>query len=108
MLSVLVALILSPILCVRLLRRQHERTLLQRLFGWFDTGLTRATRGYVVAVGHIVHHAWLYTLAFLGLVGLVAVLLLRLPGGFLPGRGSGLRRGPVPTPGRRDPAAHHR
>ncbi|MES1944718.1 hydrophobe/amphiphile efflux-1 (HAE1) family protein [Salinisphaera sp. PC39] len=90
-LSVLVALILSPILCARLLKPQHEdrRTLFQRLFGWFERGLGRLTRGYVAMVGHTARHAWSYSLLFLAIVGLAAVLFARLPGGFLPAEDQG-------------------
>jgi multidrug efflux pump len=88
-LSVLVALILSPMLCGRVLKPTHQRTLLQRWFGWFESGLGRLTRAYVRLVGHTARHAWLYTFAFLGIVGLVAVLFVRLPGGFLPAEDQG-------------------
>lgn len=88
-LSVLVALILSPVLCGRLLKPSHERTLMQRLFGWFEAGLRRLTRGYVGLVGHTARHPWLYSFAFLGIVGVVAVLFTRLPGGFLPAEDQG-------------------
>jgi multidrug efflux pump len=88
-LSVLVALILSPMLCARVLKPSSHRTLLQRLFGWFETGLGRLTRGYVRLVGHTARHAWHYTFAFLAIVGLVAVLFARLPGGFLPAEDQG-------------------
>tara|TARA_R110002049_G_scaffold308150_1_gene511115 strand:- start:10418 stop:13582 length:3165 start_codon:yes stop_codon:yes gene_type:complete len=89
-LSVLVALILSPMLCARVLKPSHHRTLLQRLFGWFETGLGRLTRGYVRLVGHTARHAWPYTFAFLAIFGLVAVLFARLPGGFLPAEDQGI------------------
>lgn len=88
-LSVLVALILSPMLCGRVLKASHERTLMQRLFGWFEAGLRRLTRGYVWLVGHTARHVWLYSFAFLGIVGVVAVLFMRLPGGFLPAEDQG-------------------
>ena len=76
-------------LCGRVLKPAHHRTLLQRLFGWFEAGLGRLTRSYVRLVGHTARHAWLYTFAFLGIVGLVAVLFARLPGGFLPAEDQG-------------------
>ncbi|GAB3313168.1 efflux RND transporter permease subunit [Haliea atlantica] len=83
-LSVLVALILSPVLCGRVLKPSHERTLMQRLFGWFETGLQRLTRRYVWLVEHTVRYVWRYSFIFLGIVGVVAVLFMRLPSGFLP------------------------
>ena len=97
-LSVLVALILSPMVCARMLRRQHEATLFRRLFGWFDTGLRHLNRGYVVAVGHTAHHAWLYALLFVGLVSLMAVLFLRLPTGFLPDADQGVAFAQIKLP----------
>lgn len=89
-LSVLVALFLSPMLASRLLKPPKEgRTLLQRLFGWFEAGLRGLTRGYVALVGHTARHAWLYSVAFVAIVGVVAVLFTRLPGGFLPAEDQG-------------------
>src|SRR3546814_16483283 len=85
-------------LCGRLLKPAHHRTLLQRLFGWFEAGLGRLTRGYVRLVGHTARHAWLYTFAFLGTVGLVAVLFVRLPSGFLPAEAQGFVLVPYQLP----------
>jgi multidrug efflux pump len=51
--------------------------------------LGRLTRAYVRLVGHTARHAWLYSLAFVGIVALVAVLFTRLPGGFLPAEDQG-------------------
>jgi multidrug efflux pump len=88
-LSVLVALFFSPMLASRLLKASERKTLLQRLFGWFETGLRALTRGYVALVGHTAHHVWTYSLAFIGIVAVVAVLVTRLPGGFLPAEDQG-------------------
>ncbi|MFA9460887.1 efflux RND transporter permease subunit [Thiohalorhabdus methylotrophus] len=90
-LSVLVALILSPTLCAKLLKpQQGEGRIHQRLFGWFNRLLTLATRGYVASVGHIARHTVIYSLAFLVIVGTLAVLFARLPGAFLPDEDQGV------------------
>jgi len=88
-LSVLIALILSPVLCGRVLKASHERTLFQRLFGWFEAGLARLTRGYIRLVGHTARYAWIYVGIFAGILVGVAVLFTRLPGGFLPAEDQG-------------------
>ncbi|MGV0879733.1 efflux RND transporter permease subunit [Martelella sp. FLE1502] len=53
LLSVLVAIILTPALCVLLLRPTHEG-LMARWFGWFDRGFTRLTGRYAGAVSWVV------------------------------------------------------
>ena len=89
-LSVLVALILSPTLSARLLKPQHgPDTLSRRLLGWFDSGLQRVTRGYVASVGHLARHVGLYAALFAGMVALTGWLFLRLPAGFLPAEDQG-------------------
>ncbi|MDY6890787.1 MAG: efflux RND transporter permease subunit [Pseudomonadota bacterium] len=89
-LSVLVALIVSPMLCGRVLKPNHDKkTVLQRLLGWFEAGLGSLTRGYVRLVDHTARLAWIYTGVFLAIVALVAVLVTRLPGGFLPAEDQG-------------------
>jgi len=97
-LSVLVALILSPILCSRVLARPGRRTLMQRLFGWFDTGLRHLTRGYVVLVGHLARRAWFYCAAFILVVAAVGVLFARLPTGFLPQADQGVAFAQIKLP----------
>ncbi len=97
-LSVVVALILSPILCSRLLKRTDKRTLMQRLFGWFDSGLQGLTSGYVVLVGHLARRAWLYSAAFLAVVVGLGVLALRLPTGFLPQEDQGVAFAQIKLP----------
>lgn len=89
-LSVLVALILSPIVCSRVLERTHGATLSRRLFGWFDRAIRRLTKGFVAAVGSQARHGGLYGLAFLALAVVMAALFWRLPTGFLPDADQGV------------------
>jgi len=97
-LSVLVALILSPILCSRVLKRTDHRTIMQVLFGWFDRGLRQVTRGYVALVGHLARRAWIYSAVFLLIVVGVGTLFQRLPTGFLPQADQGVIFGQVKLP----------
>ena len=90
-LSVLVALILSPTLCAKMLRAQQGEGRVRRLlFGWFNRLLEAATRGYVAAVGHITRRWLPYTIAFVALVGVLVALFGRLPQAFLPEEDQGV------------------
>jgi len=102
-LSVLVALILSPALTANLLKQKHapadgtaprqgwmERRLPRVAHGLevakdkfnrgFDAGVTR----YTGTVRRVIDRKWLFLLIYLGIVALLAVMFLRLPTGFLP------------------------
>ena len=88
-LSVLVALIFTPSLCATLLKPKPHGPPRRSLLGWFSAGVDRATTGYVALVGHVVRRAAGYLLVYLAIVGGVGLLLLRLPGGFLPDEDQG-------------------
>jgi multidrug efflux pump len=97
-LSVFVALTLSPSIAANLLRRKHasvEETWIGRRAPTFAHGMERARQGfnerfqrtidwYVSNVGKVVERKWLFLLIYLGVCLLLAVLFLRLPTGFLP------------------------
>jgi multidrug efflux pump len=85
-LSVLVALILSPALCSTLLKaRSHERLGPNRLSRWFE----ESTDGYVRAARRVIVRPGIYFLAYAGVVGLLIVLFLRVPTSFLPAEDQG-------------------
>ncbi len=98
-LSVAVALILSPALTATLLKQKaregEEGGWLDRKFPRVAHGLQRAKDGfntrfewtvekYTSAVRTVVDRKWLFLLIYAGVVALLAVLFLRLPTGFLP------------------------
>jgi len=98
-LSVLVALILTPALTATLLKakeegEEHPRSWLARKLEpahiWFDTRFAAMTEGYTRRVGQVVDRKWL----FLGIYAIVLVLLVlmfvRLPTGFLPVEDQGI------------------
>lgn len=91
-LSVIVALILTPALCATLLkpikRGDHGKT--TGFFGWFNRLFDKSTNHYVDSVGHIVRSTGRYLLIYLFIVVGMAVLFMRLPTSFLPEEDQGL------------------
>jgi len=98
-LSVLVALILSPALTASLLKQKEKETQeggwlkkrLGRVTAWgarggewfnrtFDKGIDKYERG----IKYTIARKWLFLVLYAGTVALLAVLFLRLPTGFLP------------------------
>jgi multidrug efflux pump len=88
-LSVLVALIFTPALCATILRRPkgHGK---RGFFGWFNRNFDRGNRGYVSVVRRAIGHPVLSFLAFAGVLAVLAVVFLRIPGGFLPEEDQGV------------------
>ncbi|UQY45237.1 multidrug efflux RND transporter permease subunit AcrB [Erwinia sp. PK3-005] len=91
-LSVIVALILTPALCATMLKPikkgDHGKT--TGFFGWFNRLFDSSTNHYVDSVGHIVRSTGRYLLLYLLIVIGMAVLFMRLPTSFLPEEDQGL------------------
>src|SRR5258708_29065695 len=84
-LSVLVALILTPALCATLLKKpQTAHADRGGLFGWFNRNFDRSNRKYTGIVDAAVRHPIPSLLLFAGIVPVMAVVFLRIPTGFLP------------------------
>ncbi|MDQ1213969.1 multidrug efflux RND transporter permease AcrD [Pantoea anthophila] len=85
-LSVLVAMILTPALCATLLRpvAQGEQYAARGFFGWFNRHFNRNTDRYERGVAAILRRGGRWLLLYLGIIGLMAFLFLRLPTSFLP------------------------
>ncbi len=90
-LSVVVALVLTPALTATLLKRRVDapengwisrRT--RRARDWFNDGFARTTNKYVSTVEAVVDRKWLFLLIYAGVVLLLVLLFIRLPTGFLP------------------------
>ncbi len=98
MLSVVVALILTPVLCASLLRpveRGHEAAetglpLLRPFFLWFDRVFYRVRGGYTGAVGYILGRRLRFLAVFVLLVVAMGVLYMRMPTGYLPDEDQGV------------------
>jgi len=84
-LSVLVALILTPALCATILKKpekgHHEK---RGFFGWFNRNFDRASSGYQSSTGSFVKRPAGALLAFVAVVVAMVFLFVRLPSSFLP------------------------
>jgi HAE1 family hydrophobic/amphiphilic exporter-1 len=97
LLSVVVALVLSPVLCASLLRpvdKGHEAAepgfrLLRPFFLWFDRVFFRLRSKYEAAVGHILGRKARFAVIFLLIVAGMAFLYQRMPTGYLPDEDQG-------------------
>ncbi|MDQ0390289.1 efflux RND transporter permease subunit [Labrys monachus] len=98
-LSVLVALILTPALCATLLKPaaqgHHEK---RGLFGLFNRGFDSTTRGYQSMVRGILRRGLRFGLVYLLIVGGLVFLFSRLPSGFLPDEDQGVMFAQVVLP----------
>ncbi|HVO12243.1 MAG TPA: efflux RND transporter permease subunit [Vicinamibacteria bacterium] len=97
LLSVLVALILTPVLCASLLRpveKGHEAAetgfrLLRPFFLWFDHAFYRLRDRYSRTVGHILGRKARYAVAYVAIVVSLGFLFVRMPTGYLPDEDQG-------------------
>ncbi|CNI90088.1 multidrug efflux RND transporter permease AcrD [Yersinia vastinensis] len=85
-LSVLVALILTPALCATMLKpikpgHHHAK---RGFFGWFNRMFDRSAHRYERGVARVLHHSLRYMLLYLLLLGGLALLFIKLPTSFLP------------------------
>ena len=105
LLSVVVALILTPVLCAALLKpvpagREAENTIffLRPFFRWFNRVFFRFRRLYVELVGHSLSRNKRYLAIFLVIIAVMAILYLRMPTGYLPDEDQGMMLAQVIMP----------
>ncbi len=113
-LSVLIALVLTPALCATMLKdhNAHEEkapkkglalllanllaplravtAATDRFFSKFNIGFEKATEKYKGGVHNVIKRPVPFLLLYLGIIGLLAVMFLRLPTGFLPDEDQGI------------------
>lgn len=97
LLSVAVALILTPVLCASLLkpvRTGHEPAensiaILRPFFLWFDRSFHRFRDYYVRLIGHSLSQKLSYAFIFLVMVVLMGYLFMRMPTSYLPDEDQG-------------------
>ncbi|SQI34099.1 Acriflavine resistance protein B [Leminorella richardii] len=85
-LSVLVALILTPALCATMLKpipsgQIHTR---RGFFGWFNRTFDRSAHGYERGVADVIHHGGRSILVYVLIIGGLGWLFMKLPTSFLP------------------------
>ncbi len=97
LLSVVVALILTPVLCASLLKpvgKGHGAaeagfSLLRPFFLWFDRVFSGIRGKYVALVGHMLTRKLRYLLIFILIVAALGVLFKRMPTAYLPDEDQG-------------------
>jgi multidrug efflux pump len=89
--SALLAISLTPALCATLFKGVTKEQMEHKtgFFGWFHRVFARTTTGYLGGVGHAVKRPLRMLLLFLAIGGGTALLMLRLPTGFLPDEDQG-------------------
>ncbi|MBN1515504.1 efflux RND transporter permease subunit [Candidatus Sumerlaeota bacterium] len=98
LLSVVVALVLTPVLCASLLKpveKGHEPAeegiwFLRPFFRWFDHFFFYSRDKYVAVVGHSLAHKLRYLILFLLIVGALGYLFKRMPTAYLPDEDQGI------------------
>ncbi|WJV55084.1 efflux RND transporter permease subunit [Prodigiosinella aquatilis] len=91
-LSVLVALILTPALCATILQPtiNHGHDEKRGLFGWFNKLFGKSTTHYSDSVARILHSTGRYVLLYMIIVVGLGLLFTRIPSSFLPEEDQGV------------------
>ncbi|HEY9104326.1 efflux RND transporter permease subunit [Chitinimonas sp.] len=91
-LSVIVAMVLTPALCATLLKPVEKGHHLSErgFFGWFNRNFDRSSRGYQSAVSRIIQRGVPYLLIYGAIVAGMGFLLARQASGFLPDEDQGI------------------
>lgn len=99
LISALLALVLTPPLCVILLKKKKDKKgFIGKFFKGFDKGFDKTTKGYIRIVENFTHHLS-RPVMFLTLILVLAVFIMKfLPTGFLPTEDQGYFFVNVSTP----------
>jgi multidrug efflux pump len=89
LLSVMVALILTPALCSTLLKRTHGHGATRGFFGWFNRTFERSSHAYRGGVEHVLIRGKRFLVLFVALIVAMGWMFNRLPGSFLPDEDQG-------------------
>ncbi|WP_118179666.1 efflux RND transporter permease subunit [Paraburkholderia phosphatilytica] len=99
-LSVLVALILTPALCATILKPipqgHHEEK--KGFFGWFNRNFDKSRDQYHKGVHHVIKRSGRWLIIYLAVIVAVGMLFVRLPKSFLPDEDQGTMFVIVQTP----------
>ena len=105
LLSVLVAIVLTPALCATMLKPHPEGEshdthtgVLGRFFGWFNSTFDKSSTKYQRGVRGILGRPARFMAVFLALSVVMGLLFVRLPSSFLPNEDQGILMALVSTP----------
>ena len=90
LLSVVVALVLTPALCATILKKPKHGAKSRGVFGFFNRNFDRGTRGYQRGVSGIIRRAGIFIVLFLMIAAATGYLFTRLPSSFLPEEDQGI------------------
>jgi len=103
-LSVVVAIVLTPALCATMLKpipkggHAPKNTLLGRFFSGFNRWFEKNTNHYQGSVGHILKRRGRYLLIYVAIVAVLGLVFMRLPSAFLPEEDQGIMLAMVQLP----------
>jgi hydrophobe/amphiphile efflux-1 (HAE1) family protein len=100
-LSVLVALILTPALCASILKPVapgHSEEGKKGFFGWFNRTFNQSREKYQAGVHHVIRRSGRWLLIYIAVIVVVGLLFARLPKSFLPDEDQGYMLMIVQTP----------
>ncbi len=97
LLSVVVALILTPVLCASLLKpvkggREAENAIffLRPFFKWFNRGFFRFRHSYISLISHSLSRKKRYAAVFVIIVGIMIILFRQMPTSYIPDEDQGI------------------
>lgn len=101
-LSGLIALTLTPVLCAMILKNDHgkpkKRNILTRGLDSFNRGFEKLTNGYVSILKRITHHRWITAAMWLAFLVGIYFIARSLPSGFIPSEDQGMIYAIIQTP----------
>ncbi len=95
-LSVMVAIIFTPALCATMLKpvekghHHGEGAMFSGFFGWFNRMFARNTQRYESAVGKVVARSARFLAIYVAVIGVLALLFVRMPTAYLPEEDQGV------------------
>ncbi len=90
LLSVFVAVTITPALCASLLRASHATGPRRGPFGWFNRGFDHVTNGYKRSIAWMLRGPVKWLVPYAAICALMYVFVTKLPQGFLPQEDQGI------------------
>ena len=90
--SAFVALTLTPMMCSRFLKAEHQ-TKHGRIYAWTERGFDALLRGYERMLDVCLRHRFLTLMIFFATIAMTALLFVSIPKGFFPQQDTGLLQG---------------